>query len=116
MVSSRPFLLRWVSSIRVEGRDGVAKVPGRDTMPGPCRRHPHSGAPGAHVHDVRNLQCALVDHRYRADRRIRGGPDREGGGVLSGELGGLSPCPCVAARGLHREPAFSDQWDADWKR
>ena len=46
----------------VEGRDGVAKVPGRETVPCPRCLHLHSAAPGAHVDGIRNKQCAQADH------------------------------------------------------
>ena len=109
-------LLHWVSNFGVESGDGVAKVPRRNTAPGPLRLHLHSRTLGAHVHDVRNIQYALVRHGHRTDRRTRAGLDREGGNILSVVLGRLAPRPRVGARGLHRELAFGDQRETDYKK
>ena len=116
MTYTPPILLQWVSNFGVESRDGVAKVPRRNTAPGPLRLHLHSGTLGARVHDVWNIQYALVGHGHRTDGCTRAGLDREGGNILSVVLGRLAPRPGVGARGLHRELAFGDQRETDCKR
>ena len=85
-------------------------------MPGPRRLNLHPGALRAHVHGVRHIQHALVDHRRRPDRLVRARLDREGGGVLGAVLGCLAPGPGIAVRGLDRQLASSDKWDADCER
>ena len=100
----------------VERRNGVAKVPRRDSLPSPRRLDLHPTALRAHENGIRNTQSALVDHRLRAHRRVGAGLDRERRGVLSAVLGRLAPGPSVANRGRDREFALCDYRDTDYKR
>jgi len=86
----------------------VAKIPGRDTTPGPRRLHLYRRALGAQIHGVRDIQRTLIDHGFRTNRLVRAGLDREGGCVLSVELGGPAPGPGMASGRLDGELALSD--------
>jgi hypothetical protein len=94
----------------------IANIPRRDTMPysrGLCL---HSGTLGAQVHNIRNIQRALVDHGYCMDGLVRAGLDREGSGVLSGVRDGHTPSPGVGGQFLYRELASKDVWETNCKR
>ena len=105
----------YVSSIRVKGCDGVTKVPGRDTAPGPLRLHLHPDTLGTQVHGVRNVQHTLVDHRFYTDGRVWADSDNESGSIIISVLGRLAPGPGVGARGSFREPALGDHRGANCK-
>ena len=68
------------------------------------------------MHNVGNIQRALVDDGYGTNGLVRAGLDRERGSVLSGVRGGAAPLPGVSGRGLYRELPFGDVRDTDCKK
>ena len=93
----------------------MAKVPGGDSLPSPRRLDLHPAALRAHVHGVRNIQSALVDHRRRAHRLVGASLDGELCVVLSAVRICLAPGPGGADRGRDREFAPCDQRHTGYK-